>query len=98
MKVRNGFVSNSSSSSFILQLEKAAEEYSYEELCDYFGYVDPIKQIQKALLEGENLGGNRYEIEVGSDCGSSVAEDYLYSDLDTLYPRNGIIIDSKSFH
>lgn len=37
MKLRNGFVSNSSSSSFIVRLDKPVEDYTYEEFMDICG-------------------------------------------------------------
>ncbi len=37
MKIRNGFISNSSSSSFIIQLDKPIEDYTYEEFMEICG-------------------------------------------------------------
>ena len=60
MKIRTGFVSNSSSSSFIIKLDKPVKEYSIDELEKLFGYYNPIKQIYKELLDAEDIGGNTY--------------------------------------
>lgn len=42
MKIRNGFVSNSSSSSFIVQLRKPINEHTFEEFKSYL-QLDKIK-------------------------------------------------------
>lgn len=40
MKLRNGFVSNSSSSSFIVRLDKPIEDYTYKEFMDVCGVTE----------------------------------------------------------
>ena len=99
LKIRNGFVSNSSSSSFVLQLEKPIEEYTYEELAAYIyaEHCDPIRQIYNALKNCNFVNNNQYEIELGSDCLSSEAE-YLLGDEGVIPCRDGIVIDTESFH
>lgn len=57
MKIRNGFVSNSSSSSFIVRLDKDIDEYTLEEfreLCGKNNYFDPVKMLYEDLKNKEN--------------------------------------------
>ena len=56
MKVRNGFVSNSSSSSFIISLDKDIDEYTLEEfreLCGQSGGFDPVATLYNDLKNKE---------------------------------------------
>lgn len=57
MKVRSGFVSNSSSSSFIIELDKPIEEYTLEEfrsVCQSHGKVfDPVEVLYNDLMNTE---------------------------------------------
>lgn len=93
MKIRTGFVSNSSSSSFVIKLEKPIEEYSEQELEEYFTFYNPIKQIYRELQDAKNKGDNIYEIEVGNECGTSEAENFLNNFWD-----DDIVISSESHH
>jgi len=96
MKIRNGFVSNSSSSSFTIKLEKPIEEYTYEEFCNYFEYNDPLRQIYNEInTYGTDLGDNKYRIYAGSDEGTSEAEEFLYN---KIYERSNIVEDAESHH
>ena len=93
MKIRNGFVSNSSSSSFVIKLEKPIEEYTYEEFCEYFNYKDPVRQVYDEInTYGTDLGENKYKIQVGSDDGTPEAESYLYDCNDD------IVEECESYH
>ena len=54
MKLRKGFVSNSSSSSFIIKLDKPIEKYTLEEfrsVCQSHGKVfDPVEVLYNDLM------------------------------------------------
>ena len=57
MKLRKGFVSNSSSSSFIIKLDKPIEKYTLEEfrsVCQSHGKVfDPVEVLYNDLMNTE---------------------------------------------
>lgn len=74
MKIRSGFVSNSSSSSFIVELSKPAKEYNLGEFISEFN-VSPneIKYAEKLLSELQW----KDEEEVDLD------DIYIYLDIDT---------------
>lgn len=75
MKIRNGFVSNSSSSSFLIELPKKIEEYSLEEFknligpqCDgeyYNGSADDM--VQTLYTDMLNNGKNEMDLEYTID-------------------------------
>ena len=48
MKIRNGFVSNSSSSNFIIELNKPIEDYTLEEFMKDYELTD--EHIAKKLM------------------------------------------------
>lgn len=85
MKIRNSFVSNSSSTSFILKFDKPIEDYTYEEFERLMEYENPIRQIWDELNDTKNLGDNEYSITLGSDYQTSEGEHYLYDhDLECI--------------
>lgn len=49
MKIRNGWVSNSSSSSFIVQLDKPVEEYSLKEFMETYN-INPLEDKEASNL------------------------------------------------
>lgn len=58
MKIRNGFVSNSSSSSFIVTLPKSIDNYTLEEFRQLLDtnvkVFDPVEQLYNDLKDTEN--------------------------------------------
>lgn len=100
MKIRNGFVSNSSSSSFVLKLDKPIEEYTYEEFEEFMGYENPIKGIYNTLKDDSIVKDNNvYEIQLGNElCNrTSESENYIW-DYDYTLKSKGIFISGKSHH
>lgn len=74
MKIRSGFVSNSSSSSFIVELSKPAREYNLGEFISEFNVSsNEIEYAEKLLSELQW----KDEEEVDLD------EIYIYIDIDT---------------
>lgn len=67
MKIRSGFVSNSSSSSFIIQLDKPIEEYTLEEFREVCNgnepKIDPVEILYKDLMNKENSKREIYKWE-----------------------------------
>ena len=58
MKIRNGFVSNSSSSSFLIELNKSIEDYTLEEFMEDYEMTD--ERIAKELMN--KISSNSDEI------------------------------------
>lgn len=74
MKIRSGFVSNSSSSSFIVELSKPAKEYNLGEFISEFNVSsNEIKYAEKLLSELQW----KDEEEIDLD------DVYIYIDIDT---------------
>ena len=74
MKVRSGFVSNSSSSSFIVQLSKPATEYNLDEFISEFNVsLSKIEYAEKLLSELQ--WKDKEEIDLD--------DIYIYIDIDT---------------
>lgn len=74
MKIRSGFVSNSSSSSFIVQLSKPATEYNLDEFISEFNVsLSKIEYAEKLLSELQ--WKDKEEIDLD--------DIYIYIDIDT---------------
>lgn len=74
MKVRSGFVSNSSSSSFIVQLSKPATEYNLDEFISEFNVsLSKIEYAEKLLSELQCKDKEEIDLD----------DIYIYLDIDT---------------
>jgi hypothetical protein len=98
MKTRQGFVSNSSSSSFVLITTKEMLEEAKQSLTQ-FGkdLVDSvIQEPSKAKIFGKNclvFWGEYNSEEMGSDL---ECEKYSESEWDTLYDQWGLFLDKTN--
>ena len=87
MKLRSDFVSNSSSSSFIIRLKKKPSEYTVEELKKELGYDrDPFVELLNILTrkehdldyeEYEYEGTNSFSVDAGDELGTEDLEAIL---------------------
>lgn len=77
MKIRNGFVSNSSSSSFIIVLDKPIEDYSYTEFLEDYELKDDMyaSKLFKDLLRNKDF------IEEYLEDDENICADVCCSDL-----------------
>lgn len=74
MKIRNGFVSNSSSSSFIVKLNKAASEYTLTSFMEDYEIPDyAINHAKELLKDLKHLENKSTELDA-----------YIYIDLEDV--------------
>lgn len=100
MKIRNGFVSNSSSSSFVMMIERSAHEKAMEAMKDDENF-DLLKEIAKrmesnstkflgydvVMCDGLNCHGERYmcDMEIGE------TEDEVFDNYMTYIPSHCVV-------
>jgi len=73
MKVRNGFVSNSSSSSFILKFNTSLEDFKIAFNVEYFSYLEEYKKDFR-----EKIALNKIELEKIKDPKSTWKDSFVY--------------------
>ena len=91
MKIRNGFVSNSSSSSFIVKLDKKPSEYNLTSFMSDYDIPEVEKEYADILLKDLNRAENNY----------TEVSDYIYIDLEdsslSFEDRNEIVSKATEY-
>jgi hypothetical protein len=66
MKIRYDYVSNSSSSSYIIELPKPVEQYTLEEFKSLFASDKVLEKLYNELktINSEPIEGRRYHVEI----------------------------------
>lgn len=96
MKIRTGFVSNSSTSSFTLDLKKPIDEYTLEEFREFIKGKDMVAELYKELKkQGEPDYDNSYILSF--DDGFDELETYL-NDNEDDFKKRGIMTESWSIY
>ena len=94
MKIREGFISNSSSTSFTIQLEKPIEEYTKEEFIKFIlgEEYKSIDALYSKIRKGYDNKDNSYYIQY--DFEEDKSKNYLFDNFNDLV-KHGIITDSS---
>ena len=99
MKVRSDFVSNSSSSSFVLKLKRPIETYTVDEFIQQFRTYQAFKamfnEVKKVRTQFVKKDGKYvYEIPLTGGCHNEMIDDILKSELG-LNNDNEPVYDKK---